>query len=59
MYDCISWSIVAWVGAVLCGCMDKKQATAQVRAWTQEHIEQQEFERFREVDERELLSLHE
>ena len=47
------------VGAVVRGRMDKKQATAHVRAWTQEHIEQQERERFREVAERELLSLHE
>ena len=27
--------------------------------WTQEHIEQQERERFREIAEEELLSLHE
>ena len=39
--------------------MDKKQATAHVNAWTQEHIDQQEGERFREIAERELLSLHE
>ena len=47
------------IGAVVRGSMDKKQAVAQVSAWTQEHIEQQERERFREVAERELLSLHE
>ena len=38
--------------------MDKKQAAAHVSAWTQEHIAQHEQERFREVAERELLSLH-
>ena len=47
------------VGAVVRGRMDKKQGTAHVSAWTREHIEQQERERFREVAERELLSLHE
>ena len=47
------------VGAVVHGRMDTKQATAQVSVWTQEHIEEEERERFREVAERELLSLHE
>ena len=47
------------VGAVVLGRMDKKQATAHVNAWTQEHIDQQEGEPFREIAERELLSLHE
>ena len=47
------------VGAVVCGCMNKKRATAHVSAWTQDHIDQQECERFREIAERELLSLHE
>ena len=47
------------VGAVVLGRMDKKQATAHVNAWTQERIDQQEGERFREIAERELLSLHE
>ena len=46
------------VGAVVRGCMDKKQATAHVSAWTQEHIDPQEHDRFREIAERELLSLH-
>jgi hypothetical protein len=47
------------VGAVVRGCMDKKQATAHVSAWTQEHIDQKERERFREIAESELLALHE
>ena len=47
------------IGAVVRGSMDKKQAAAQVSAWTQEHIEEEDRERFREVAERELLSLHE
>lgn len=38
--------------------MDKKQAAAHVSAWTQEHVAEPEQERFREVAERELLSLH-
>ena len=47
------------VGRVIRGRMDKKRATAYVAAWTQEHIDQPHCERFREVAERELLSLHE
>ena len=47
------------VGAVVRRRMDKKQATAHVSAWTQEHIDEHECERFREIAERELLSLHE
>ena len=47
------------VGGVIRGRMDKKQATAYVAAWTQEHIDPGQCERFREVAERELLSLHE
>ena len=47
------------VGAVVRGRMDKKQAAAHVGAWTREHVEQEEYERFREIAERELLSLHE
>ena len=47
------------VGGVIRGRMDKKQATAWVAAWTEQHIDQQQRERFREVAERELLSLHE
>jgi hypothetical protein len=47
------------VGAVVRGRMDKKQAAAHVGAWTQEHIGQEERERFREIAESELLALHE
>ena len=47
------------VGAVVRERMDKKQATAYVAAWAQEHIDPGQCERFREVAERELLSLHE
>ena len=47
------------VGAVVFGRMNKKRAAAHVSAWTQDHIDQQECERFREIAERELLSLHE
>jgi hypothetical protein len=39
--------------------MGRKQATAHVEAWTQEHVGSQERERFREVAEVELSSLHE
>lgn len=47
------------VGAVIRGRMDKKQASAHVGAWTREHIDPEERERFQETAERELLSLHE
>ena len=47
------------VGAVIRERMDKKQAAARITAWTQEHVDQPQRERFREVAERELLSLHE
>ena len=47
------------VGAVVRGRMGQKQATAHVSACAQEHIGQHERERFREIAERELLSLHE
>ena len=47
------------VGAVIRGRMDKKQASAHVGAWTREHIEPGERERFQETAESELLSLHE
>ena len=47
------------VGAVVRERMDKKRATAWVDAWTQEHIDPEQRERFREIAERELLSLHE
>ena len=47
------------VGAVIRERMDKKRATAHVAAWTREHVELPQRERFQEVAERELLSLHE
>ena len=47
------------VGAVIRERMNKKRATAHVAAWTREHIDQPQRERFQEVAERELLSLHE
>ena len=47
------------VGRIIRGRMDKKQATAWVAAWIREHIDPEQSERFREVAERELLSLHE
>jgi len=47
------------IGAVIRGRMDKKQAIAHVGAWTQEHIDAGERERFTETAESELLSLHE
>lgn len=47
------------VGSVVRGRMNKKQATAHVGAWTREHIDAGEGERFRETAENELLSLHE
>jgi hypothetical protein len=47
------------VSAVVRGPMNKKQAIAHVDAWTQEHVDSQERERFREAAEVELLSLHE
>ena len=47
------------IGAVIRERMNKKRATAHVAAWTREHIDQPQRERFQEVAERELLSLHE
>ena len=47
------------VGTVVRECMDMKQATAHLGSWTRQHIDRQEGERFREIAERELLSLHE
>ena len=46
------------VGDVVRGGMDKKQAAAHISSWTQEHIDARDGERFREIAERELLSLH-
>ena len=47
------------VGEVIREGMDKRTANTHIGAWTEEHIEEAERERFREVVERELLSLHE
>ena len=47
------------VGEVVREGMDNRTATAHIEAWTREHIEEPDRERFREVVERELLSLHE
>ena len=47
------------VGLVIRGRMGMKRATSHVAAWTHEHIELPQRERFQEVAERELLSLHE
>ena len=47
------------VGTVVRECMNMKRATAHVSAWTRQHIDSREVERFREIAERELLSLHE
>jgi hypothetical protein len=47
------------VGAVVRARMDKKKASAHVGAWTREHIDPEERERFQETAERELLGLHE
>lgn len=48
----------ALVAAVVRGRMDKRQTAAHVRAWAEEHIEEAERARFRDVAERELLNLH-
>ena len=47
------------VGDVVREGMDKKTAAAHIGAWAEEHVEEPDRERFREVVERELLSLHE
>ena len=47
------------ITAIIRGRMNKKRATAHVGAWTQEHIASAERERFQEIAEGELLSLHE
>ena len=47
------------VGDVLRQGMDKRAANTHIGAWAVEHIEEAERERFREVVERELLSIHE
>lgn len=47
------------VRAVIRAAMDKKQAAAEVNAWAVRHIDEAERGRFRQIAERELLSLHE
>lgn len=47
------------VGAVVGGRMNRQRAVAYVDAWTKEHIERPDRERFREIVESELLGLHE
>ena len=47
------------VATVVRGCMDTRQATHTIEAWVATNIAEQERERFREMVERELLSLHE
>ena len=46
------------VGDVVREGMDKKNAAAHIGAWAEEHVEEPDRERFREVVERELVSLH-
>ena len=46
------------VGTVIRERMNKKRAAAWVATWTEQHIDPEHRERFREVAERELLSLH-
>ena len=47
------------VANVVRGCMDVGQAASEIEAWCGQNIAEQERERFREMVERELLSLHE
>ena len=47
------------VATVVRDCMDTRQATRAIEAWIARNIAEQERERFREMVERELLSLHE
>ncbi len=44
---------------VVRGCMDVGRATPAIESWCEQYITEQERERFREMVERELLSLHE
>ena len=46
------------VGDVIREGMDKRRATMHIGAWVVEHVDEADRERFREVVERELLSLH-
>ena len=47
------------VGGVVRGCMDAGQAATAIDVWCRQYIAEPEQERFREMAERELLSLHE
>ena len=47
------------VGEIIRQGMDMKAANAHIGGWVAEHVEEADRERFREVVERELLSLHE
>ena len=47
------------VANVVRGCMDAGQAASEIEAWCGQNIAEKERERFREMVERELLSLHE
>jgi len=44
---------------VIRGTMDRKAAAAHIGAWAEKNIVEPERERFREMAENELLSLHE
>ena len=46
------------VGDIVRRCMDTRAADAHISAWASEHIGEADRERFRQVVERELLSLH-
>ena len=47
------------VGTVVRGRMEMKQATSHIATWVQDHVDERDRTRFREIAERELLSLHE
>jgi Fic family protein len=47
------------IGTAIRERMDRKQAAAHIKSWTQAHIEPAQREQFRETAEDELLSLHE
>lgn len=49
----------AAVSAVIRGRMDQRRATAYIAEWVRQHIDPAERERFQEIVESELLSLHE
>lgn len=46
------------IGEVVRGCMDRKEAAAHIVSWTKANIDPADRERFREIAESELLSLH-